>query len=166
MGFADLATVGVGFEVGDELAELAAALVGQVEEEIEVTFGDVGSVVGDVELGPDFSGRGFGLTEVANELGLGVAFEAFGDVGHDGYAGPAQLVAQAEIAGEFTPVGDGVDLAGELAGGLPGADVFEAVDGGHGGKSVGTFRRWNVRSFERWNVGQWSVVYGQYYTQL
>lgn len=97
----------------------------------------MGDVLGDVELGPGLSGGGFSLTEVAEELGLGVTFEAFGDIGHDGNARSAQLVAETVVACEFALVGDCLDLAGQLAGYLPGADVFEAMDGGHEG-------RWNV----------------------
>src|SRR5690606_91240 len=92
---------------------------------------NISLVVSDVELGPDFARRPFGDREELAELGRAAAFEALGDVRHDGDGGPSDLVPEGVVVRERTMATDLVNLVGQPAGPLPGVNLLKPLDGRH-----------------------------------
>ena len=66
----------------------------------ELSLFDVALVKGAVELGTDLGAGRFGNQQESSEIAVGMAFEAFGNVGGDGDACTANLIAQRIITGK------------------------------------------------------------------
>ena len=108
-------------------------LLGQM---LKFVWGDVRLVQRDVEMGLYF-GRGTqSIPQESDELGVGSRVKALGNVGHDGYGCPTDLVCKTEVPSEPVGVSDFIDDPRKVPCFLPRFDVFKAGDGHGSGSKV------------------------------
>jgi hypothetical protein len=88
----DPTAVRVRLQIRHEAANLATAFLAQGCQFLKLVVRNVFYIQRNVRLRAQLAGRGFGMAQVLDKLGLGATFKPFGDVGHYRDGRPAHLV--------------------------------------------------------------------------